>query len=144
MNTCEDYQPLLVGLIDGELTAEEASNLNTHLQRCAACRQSHDELRETDDLLANIRFEEVGDADLRALWRSPYSRGAYLSAIWLMVGGYVLLMGYGIVQFLISEEPFIPRFALGAMVIGFVALLAMVIRERLITYKHDPYKEVER
>ena len=101
MNSCEPFKGLLVGLLDGELTTEESSQVNEHLTRCAACRAEYEQLRETTGKLAAISFREPGDLVLAQVWKSPFSRLARNTSLVMIIGGYVVLIGYGLFEFLI-------------------------------------------
>jgi anti-sigma factor RsiW len=145
MNNCEPFKELLVGLLDGELTPDETHQINTHLTRCAACRKEYDELRETTGKLATISFREPDDDVLAQVWKSPFSRLARNTSLLLIIGGYAGLIGYGLFEFLTSGMKELPaKMGLAAIVLGFLILLAQLIRERIRTHKTDPYKEIER
>ena len=145
MANCEHYKGLLAGLLDGELTAEEAAELNTHLIRCASCRADYEQLRLSESKLEALSFIEVTDEAARALWRLPYSRLLRNASLFLILGGYAALILYGVITALIEgTEGLFHRLALSAILIGFVVLLALVIVERIGTYKVDPYKEIQR
>ena len=145
MNACERFKPLLMGLMDNELTEEELAEVNTHLQRCQACREEYDALVEACAGLKGVTFREPADDVLRALWKSPFSRAAHLAGVVLLLGGYALLVGFGLFALFTSgTEELVPKLAVAAIVIGLAVLLGSVIRERLRTWKTDPYKEVER
>ena len=145
MNNCEPFKGLLVGLLDGELTPEETRQVNEHLTRCAACRTEYEQLRETSGKLAAISFQEPADAVLAQVWKSPFSRLARNTSLVLIIGGYAGLMGYGLFELLTSGTKELPaKMGLAAIVLGFLILLVQLIRERVRTYKTDPYKEIER
>jgi len=145
MNSCESNKGLLVGLLDGELTPDEARQVNEHLTRCAACRSEYEQLRETSGKLAAISFKEPSDAVLAQIWRSPFSRLTRNAALILIIGGYAALLGYGLFEVLTSGSKELPaKTGLAAIVLGFLILLVQLIRERARTYKTDPYKEIER
>ena len=145
MKDCEAFKGLLVGLLDSELTPEEARHVNEHLTRCAACRADYEQLRETTGKLAAISFREPDDAVLARVWRSPYSRLARNTSLGLILGGYAALMGYGLFEVLTSGKEELPaKMGLAAIVLGFLILLVQLIRERVSTYKTDPDKELER
>jgi anti-sigma factor RsiW len=145
MNDCESFKGLLVGLLDGELTPDEARQVNEHLTRCAACRDEYEQLRETTGKLAAISFEEPGDVVLAQVWKSPYSRLARNTSLIMIIGGYALLIGYGLFEFLSSGKKELPaKMGLAAVALGFLILLLQLIRERVRTYKTDPYKEIQR
>jgi anti-sigma factor RsiW len=145
MNPCEPFKGLLVGLLDGELTPDETRQVNDHLTRCAACRAEYEQLRETTGKLAAISFQEPTDAVLAQVWKSPFSRLARNTSLFMILGGYAVLIGYGLFEILTSGTKELPaKLGLAAIVLGFLILLAQLIRERVRTYKTDPYKQVER
>jgi len=145
MKDCEPFKGLLVGLLDGELTPEESRQVNEHLTRCGACRTEYEQLRETTGKLTAISFREPDDAVLAQVWKSPFSRLARNTSLAMIFGGYAVLLGYGLFEFLTSgKEGLTAKMGLAAIVLGFLILLVQLIRERIKTYKTDPYKEIER
>lgn len=145
MNNCETFKGLLVGLMDGELTPDETRQVNEHLTRCAACRAEYEQLRETTGKLAAISFQEPTDAVLAQVWKSPFSRLARNTSLFMIIGGYASLIGYGLFEILTSGKKDLPaKMGLAAIALGFLILLVQLIRERAKTYKTDPYKEIER
>ena len=145
MKNCDEFRPLLSGLIDGELTPEETEKISRHLNRCEECRKEHDLLRQSSSALDNLTFSEPADDVLDRLWKNPFSRFARTSGVLMVVLGYLLLAGYGIYKFVSDpSEEALPRIGVAAMIIGGIVVFASVLRDRLKTYKHDPYKEVKR
>jgi hypothetical protein len=145
MNHCEPFKGLLVGLLDGELTPDETRQINDHLTRCAACRDEYEQLRETTGKLSAITYQEPDDVVLAQIWKSPFSRLTRNTALILIIGGYVGLIGYGLFEFLTSGKEELPaKMGLAAIVLGFLILLVQLIRERIRTYQTDPYKEIKR
>lgn len=142
---CEEMRPLLMGLMDNELDPDQVARVNEHLQRCQACRDEYEALVESSEMLKGVSYREPGDAELARLWKSPFSRLNRTAGLFLVVGGYLLLIGYVLVQAIRSSgDPPAIRVGLAAIVIGFFILLGSVLRERLHTAKTDPYREVER
>ena len=145
MKTCEDFRPLLMGLMDGELSAEEAASTNDHLIRCAACREEYEQIARTCEKIGAVSFQEPGDAEMDRLWRSPFSRFARNAGWLLVLLGYLGLIGYGLYEFMRSgTEALFAKVALGAVMAGTGILLVLVIRNRIAGYRNDPYKEVRR
>jgi anti-sigma factor RsiW len=145
MKDCETYRPLLMGLLDGELDAPTAAEVNRHLIHCAACREEYESLRTSCQALERASFREPSDEALAALWRSPYSRAARMASWALALGGWLALVVFGLVAFLRDGKVDLwPKLAVAAMIIGGISLLAQVVRERMHTYQSDPYKEVDR
>lgn len=145
MADCEHYKGLLAGLLDGELTADEAAEVNNHLIRCASCRADYEQLRQTENRLERISFIEVSDEAARAFWRLPYSRALRNASLFMIIGGYAALLLYGFITWLMQgTEGLFQRLSLSAIVIGFLVLLGLLIVERISVYQTDPYKEIER
>lgn len=145
MKNCDECKGLLVGLLDNELTPDETRELNDHLMRCAGCRAEYERLRETTGRLRALSYQEPTDAVLAQVWRSPYSRLARNTSLVMIIGGYLLLIGYALFELFTTGAKDLPvKAGLAAILIGFLTLLALLIRERVKTYASDPYKEIER
>lgn len=141
----EHYSELLSGLIDGELSPEEANTVNKHLSRCATCRAEYESLLEDTSKLDTLSFREPQDEALDGLWRLPFSGFARYAGLLLVIGGYLLFIGFGFIEFLTNEEEdFVARFGVMGIVIGLLILFGIAVIERVISYKTDPYKEIER
>lgn len=142
---CKDYEGLLMGFLDHELSPEETTEVNDHMQRCQSCRQSYDELAKTAEVLDAVAFAEPGDEVLKDIWKSPIDRAERAVGFFLIFGGYLALISYALYETLINDKgPIFPRVAGVAVVAGFVVLLLSVAREQLRKRSKDPYKEVER
>lgn len=145
MTDCEKYKKLLVGLIDQELTHDESSEIHDHLRKCASCRTEYDELLQAGDMLGGVSFREPEDELLASLWKRPYSRWAKISGLLLIIGGWLTLVVFALIEmFRDTQEPLLSRISVGAIIIGFIIMLLYVIRERMATIKIDKYKGVIR
>ncbi len=140
----EKTRPLLMGLIDGELIPEEAAEVNQALIRSQALRDEYERLRETSQRLEAISMLEPAGHVTRELWKSPYHRLARDGGVWLIIGGYILLVGYGLFEWLTSNEPAIPRIGVAAILLGAFMLLITLLRERGRRSAVDPYQEIQR
>ena len=140
----KDYGPLLMGLIDGEISTEEALEVNEALRRSATLREEYERLLSDAGKLKSLSQLETSDLIARRLWKSPYHRLMRNGSVWMILGGYGILILYAIYQSFVEEGLNVPGVALAAMVLGAVTLLASFIRERVETYKTDPYKDIER
>ena len=72
----DEIQGLLMGLLDGELSAEEANFVSDLLRKNERWRLEYESLLEAHTTLQGLSFEEPEDRVLRELWRSPYSKFA--------------------------------------------------------------------
>lgn len=141
----EEIQSLLMGLMDGELSPAEANEINDLLRKNQDLRDEYESLLEADKQLKGLTFEEPTDAVLRQLWNSPYSSFAHNASLWLIIGGILFLICFGIWALLTSgSEGLQVKIPVAAIIVGISVLLFLKIRERIATHKVDPYKEVKR
>ena len=145
---CADARVLLMGFIDGELSADEARQMEDHLAVCPACRgefATHQQLGRAADLLA--QEEPVANNDLA--WERIYdgiARGAGWILLWV---GMTLLAGWGLwvlgAEFVLDPEvPLVIRLGVGTFTLGALLLLTNILRERLYRRKTERYDEVMR
>jgi len=145
MAACKEYEMLLSGFVDRELDPEQTQKVNSHLIRCAGCREAYEALARLSDEVESFSFLEPQDRELEKLWRAPYSRMLRNSGIFLVLAGYIGLILYGIYEFMADKsEAALPKVAVAGLFVGFAILLYAVIRDRIKTYSTDPYKEIER
>ena len=121
----------------------EESSPRTSL-RSQALRDEYEQLRETSNHLEAISMLEPGDHVAHRLWKNPCHRMARDGGVWLILLGYGLLVGYGLFEFLTSNEPALPRFAVAAILLGSLMLLITLICDRIRQRAIDPYKDVQR
>ena len=144
-NKCSEYKDLMMGRMDDELSEEESIKLNNHLIRCSSCRREYDILSETSSKLESLELKEPDDKILDKVWKSPHSRFARKAGVIMVITGWLIMMLYSAYELLIVKETdSIPKFAFAIIFIGLVVLFITVLRDRILTYKTDPYKEVDR
>ena len=144
-NNCEEYKALTMGMMDGELTEDESMRLNNHLIRCSSCREELEQLRGTSSKLNGIDIKEPDDGIVDKTWKSPYSKLTKNFGILLVIAGWLIMMMYGAYEFIVTKETeSIPKYAFVIILIGIVILFIAVLRDRIRSYRNDPYKEVEK
>jgi predicted anti-sigma-YlaC factor YlaD len=145
---CADARVLLMGFIDGELSADEARQIEDHFAVCPACRgelATYQQLGRAADSLA--KEEPFVNTDLA--WERIYDRIAR-GAGWLLLWvGITLMAGWGLwvfaSEFLVDPDvPLVMRLGVGAFALGCLLLLVNILRERLYRRKTDRYDEVIR
>jgi anti-sigma factor RsiW len=138
-------QQLLMALLDGELTAEEAAEANTLLVRDPRFRDDFEALRKSSGKLDLLSTLEPGDEIVRALWRNPFSRLAGRALLAMVIGGYGFLVLFALGAVVADGAmPALPKIGIAAIIIGGAGLLALVGYERARLWKIDPYKHIER
>ena len=138
------YRPLLMGLMDGELTHEEAANVNGALVRSSELREEYERLCQTGNHLQPMSFLEPGDEVTRKLWKSPHHHFARVGGLWLVLLGYVGLIGYTIVEMLSADGLAFPNLCFIGILIGTAILLLSFIQGRIAKHTVDPYKDIQR
>ena len=144
MESCDAMKPLLMGMMDGELTAEQAAEVTRHLNRCRHCREEFDSLRQACDPLHDLAFEELDDALAERLWKAPFSRFTRNASLVLILVSWLALLAVAVIE--MARDPSvdtIAKLAVLGLILGLVVLFANVLVQRLHTARNDPYKEVE-
>ena len=148
--SCEEFKPMMMGYLDGELQPEQRAWFESHVAACEACALELAEFRKLKEELAMMKFKEPPDAELEQYWRSIYNR-LERGLGWLLFSmGAIILLCYGGFK-LVEETIKNPAIALLvkagilAFVFGMVILFVSLLRERLAVRKADKYsREVKR
>lgn len=142
--TCEDYQELLSGYLDGELTQGDRQRVEVHVASCAACRKTFEQMSQLRDEVGRLEFGEMGPGE----WSAALNGAGVKTSRWLgwvlYVGGAVLLVGYGIYEFIVDgKAPSIIKVGVVGLYLGLGLLFVSVLRQRMIASKSDNYKDVQ-
>ena len=144
------YKKLLMGLLDGELSADEKTSVEMHLDGCVECRGELEEFNEMKGVIDKMKYKEAPDEAWGRYWSKVYNRlERGLSWILISIGAMILLFygGFKAVESLV-KDPTLAVFlkvAILVLLAGLVILFVSVLRERIFTYKKDKYaKEVKR
>jgi len=148
--SCEEFEPMITGFLDGELTAEQRQRFQAHLEGCPSCKAQLAELRELKESLAMMKFKEPTDAELERYWSGIYNRlERGLGWILLSIGAIIVLC-YGAFRLIegVIKDPnvaLVLKIGVVALVFGVVILFVSLLRERLAVRGVDRYsKEIER
>ncbi len=146
-DSSDDFEVLLSGLLDGELSPEEQERLLRRIESSNELKQKYESLRRltigTSAALAAPppppeRWENFTD--------DIYNRLERRTGWGIFILGAVVLTVYAIVLFL--TEPWASvttKLLIAAPVVGLGVLFISVLRERLAALKHDRYsREVHR
>ena len=144
IHSCDDYQELLSGYLDGELMQGDRQRVELHVASCAACHKTFEEMTRLRDDIGKLSFGEMSPEEWSTIMNGVTVRTSRWFG-WLMyVGGAMLLIGYGAYEFAIDEEvPAMVKTGCAAVVIGLGLLFFSVVRQRIITARHDKYKDVQ-
>ena len=141
----DEWKALMMGFMDRELDLEETQLVNDRLARDPIFREEYDTLCRVCGKLDRLTYDAPDETVLKALWKSPYSRFAEWGAWILILGGYGFFLCAGLFLMLTSDDDaWIVKIPILALVLGVVVLFAQKLRERLLTYSNDPYKDIEK
>lgn len=141
---CERIEAMISGYVDGELTQQEAQRVRLHLEDCAACRRLHNELQALKADVAALDWPRDDAALLETLEQDLFARASAGIGWFLLLLGAALLLILGIVEFVTAENtPWHEKLGIALLWLAPLALLASVIRQRLIAYRTDKYRKVK-
>jgi hypothetical protein len=86
---CEEFSEALSAYLDGELSAEERSQLETHLEGCPRCQEELKSLRAVSSLVTSLPEVTPSPAFLSALGRGFEKRRRWLRPIPLFKGDLI-------------------------------------------------------
>jgi len=146
---CERYHLLITGYLDGELSPAEQTELIAHLEQCPACEGELRQHRKLKEITGLMQFKEPVDQVWEYYWANVYNRlERGVAWILLSIGG-VLLLSYATYElvhelFLHEGVSWVVRIGVISLLVGFYALLASVIRERMAIRRSDRYEGIKR
>ncbi len=145
-NNIDDRKAQLMGFMDGELSPEETAEVNNLLMRDAALRAEYEELCRACGELDRLHFDMPDEAELRKLWKNPFTTFVYRFAWTLILGSVGIILGVAGYNFLFNSGPFglSIKTLITAIFSGFALLFILTVIKRVSTYSKDPYKDIEK
>jgi general stress protein CsbA len=145
---CERYHLLITGYLDGELSPDEQTELLAHLELCSSCEEELRQHRKLKEITGRMQFKEPEDRVWEYYWANVYNRLERRVAWILLSLGGVLLLSYAtyelVYELFLYELSWIVRIGVVSLVVGFYALLASIIRERMAIRRSDRYEGIKR
>jgi hypothetical protein len=145
----DDWKSRISGYLDGELDPSERAAFERQLATDTALAHELDAIRSLKEVTRGMKLRELPDRVWERYWDGTYNRIERRIG-WLLfsIGVIVFLAGafyeFAIVLLRNAADPLWVRVAVGAIGGGFAILVVSVVRERLFTWKRDPYREVRR
>jgi anti-sigma factor RsiW len=140
MDTCQDFELLISGLLDNELKGADRARLMAHLETCAACREEFDKMKRLVSAASNLTAPPLPEEVWNAFLEGVYNRLERRTGWTVLIVGLAILVGFGAYQFIVQPWGSVLEKVLVAMpVIGVSILFDSVLRERLAAAQHDRY-----
>jgi anti-sigma factor RsiW len=137
-------EELLSGYLDRALTQGERQMVELHLERCAECRATVDELGALRGAARSSSFEVPADLQWSELPRTAGSRVLRLGG-WLLLSLWAaLVVAAGAIGVGQAAVPLWAKLVVAGGVAGIALLLLSVFVDRLRDLRHDRYDRVQK
>jgi predicted anti-sigma-YlaC factor YlaD len=141
---CKEIEVYLSGLLDNELTQQEAQRVELHLETCSECQQVLKELAAAREAAQEIEFRQPDKQEWKNMENTileSLSRGFG----WLiLVVWSVTTVVYASVQYALSpSEPLFQKILVFGIFLGFALLFFSVLCQRIRESRTDRYKGVQ-
>ena len=135
---------MLSAFLDDELTQAESQRVRLHLEDCADCRQSLEELQALHETAQAIEFPAPDRDEIDQLEAALSVRGPRLVGWTLILIAGAIWVGYAVYRLVTQPSVDFEELLLAGTVIGFLLLLVSVLRQRLLELPHDRYRRVRK
>ena len=148
-DTNDRVRRLMMAALDGESTAEERSELDALLAADAELRAEWERMGRVKEVTGTMTYNKPPEEVWDRYWTTVYNR-VERGIGWILVSiGAVVVGTYGAWKWVEAiwgetDLPLFIRMAILTVAAGLLVLAVSVVREKLFTYRHDPYKEIER
>ncbi len=145
----ERVNRLMMEALDGEISTSDRAELDAILEAHLEIRKEYQMMSRVKQVTGTMAYAEPPAEVWDGYWTSVYNnfeRGVG----WILLSvGTVIVSTYGVWKWVEavwgnSGVPLLIRLAILGIAAGLLVLAASVIREKLFTRKHDPYKEIQR
>jgi len=135
---------LLSGYLDGELTQQEAQKVMLLLESDSEYKQLHDEMAAMRHEVQSLSLQDSELEHLDKLFQEPLAKTSRIFGFALIGISSFVLVAFTLYSVFINEAiSMLVKISSGFLGIGGLALLFSVLRQRLISSKHDKYNRVK-
>ena len=142
-DACVTYREDLVRFVDGELHGTDLNRFEQHLETCTECRRDVSIFQSLKGELQAMGMKQP-DIPGGSVWDDVNRKVARPIGWIFTIIGFIMYLAYAIFTFITSSGNLFEKLMIGFLVAGFVVLLATVAWERIVNYRTDPYKGVEK
>ncbi|MDG2014828.1 MAG: zf-HC2 domain-containing protein [Pirellulaceae bacterium] len=145
MKSCEEINDQLSGYLDEELTQGDSQKVDVHLRGCPACQKILDEMRLLRNAVAGSqKVEKLQDDQWEKIVNDLPSKASAGTGWVLLIAGVLTLAGLGIWEFTVADDVSTgAKLGGGAVGFGLLLLFVSVLRQRLISWRTDKYKDIK-
>ncbi len=140
---CAKIEVGLSGYLDGELTQQEAQQIEVHLDTCGNCRRILDELREVREAARRLEIRQPGKSEWMAMETHILQRVTRRVGWLILIVWTTMTAAYGAFQYAMSPaEPLFHKILVFGLFLGIALLFFSVLMERIRESRTDRYKGV--
>lgn len=145
----EGVNRLMMASLDGEISGDEQRELDAILEAHPEIRKEYQMMSRVKEVTGAMTYDSPPEEVWDRYWTSVYNKFER-GVGWILISiGTAVLLAYGSWRWLETVWgdtglPLFIRIAILSVAAGLFVLTISVIREKLFTRKHDPYKEIER
>jgi anti-sigma factor RsiW len=145
--SCEEYEILITGYLDGELDQDTQVKLEAHMQGCSACKREYESMKGivvgTDAVLTVAEPpEEVWDTFLDEIYNRAERQTGW---VFLILGVVAVVFAVGVLFVQSTVLSPMEKMLIVIPLVGLAILFLSVLRQRLQIAKTDRYsKEIHR
>jgi hypothetical protein len=134
----------LSGYLDNELTQGDRQRVELHMESCADCRQSYEEMAQVRADVGQLSFGEISHEEWSGIMNDLSVRTSRGAGWLLYIVGLLGLVGYGAYQFYRDDTvPALVKTFVAAILIGLLLLFISVLRQRIVSKRSDKYQDVQ-
>ena len=142
---CSRFQTDGMRLLDGEMSAEEKAEYESHVGDCEACRAELASLGRVVELTNELKLRIPDDEFWEGYWESVYRRSERSVGFFFVIAGVLMVLFYGIFKAVTSPRLLTYEgISITVILVGLVVIFVSVARERFHESRNDPYKGVRR
>ncbi len=144
VNDCQQFEILISGYLDGELTQQESQKVALHLSKCKDCQATYQGLKELQHVIGKTSCPKMEQDKLDAIVNDLTSQRIEGLAWIFIVAGLGMLIAFSVYSFWFDTGmAWYSKLAISFVWGGGIGLFISVLRQRWISKKSDKYRKVK-
>ena len=143
-DSCQHFEELLTGYLDGELTQQESQRVAVHIEQCEDCRKTLRQLQQLQQAVQETQYPNLEQEKLETMMNDLTSKSLQGIAWFALSAGLAMIIAFAVYAFWIDTGmPWYHKLAMSLIWGGGIGLFVSVLRQRLIARKTDKYRRVK-
>ena len=140
--SCEQFEALLSGYLDNELTQQQRQRVELHLQECDRCRSLLNDFHCIKSAVQDMPLENMDAAEIDVIMSNSYAKILRHFGWISLITGLSIWIIFSIYHFFDAEGPLWVKLIISIIVGGLVFLFCSVWYQRLFARKTDNYRKI--